>query len=119
MTVEKRSRAGFMPGVASWCAVWALVCIPPAGRAAGQQVVPADSAVPSTVVTLERAIELALLRDPAAVAAASALSAAEAGELVARGAWLPSVSLNGSYSNSSNQRFDQTTGQLVSQNYTS
>src|SRR5690606_35226217 len=43
---------------------------------------------------------------------------AEAGVLQSRGAWLPTVMLNGGYTNSSNQRFDQATGQLVSESYT-
>jgi outer membrane protein TolC len=38
--------------------------------------------------------------------------------LEARGAWLPSLNANTSYSKSSNTRFDQSTGQLVSENYT-
>lgn len=69
-------------------------------------------------VTLEEAIGLAEQRDPAAVAAEAAVSNAEAELLQARGAWLPSLSLNSVYANSSNQRFDQTTGRLVSESYT-
>lgn len=77
----------------------------------------ATAQTPRTV-TLDEAVRLAVQNDPAAVAAAAALESAEAGLLQARGAWLPSISLNSSYGNSSNQRFDQSTGQLVSESYT-
>lgn len=83
------------------------------GRAYAQEL-----AAPPAEVTLDDAIRMALERDPAAVAAEAAVSAAEAGVLESRGAWLPSLSLNGVYANSSNERFDQTTGRLVSQSYT-
>ena len=53
------------------------------------------------------------------MAAAGAVSSARADLLQARGALLPNVTANGIFANSSNQRFDQATGQLVSQNYTS
>src|SRR5690606_5500749 len=72
---------------------------------------------PVRSVTLEEAIRLALERDPAAVAAEEAVATARADHLEARGALLPSVNLSSSYSNSSNQRFDQATGQLVSESY--
>lgn len=70
------------------------------------------------VVTLDQAVQQALARDPAAVAAQAAVSVARADLLQTRGAWLPSLSVAGAYGNSSNQRFDQATGQLVSQSYT-
>ncbi len=70
------------------------------------------------VVTLEEAIELALTTDPAAVAAAGAETSARAQLRQSWGSYLPTVSLNSSYGNSSNQRFDQATGQLVSESYT-
>jgi len=69
-------------------------------------------------VTLEEAIRLAIEAHPASVQASVQSSAARADRLQARGALLPGVFLSGGYSNSSNQRFDQTTGQLVSENYT-
>lgn len=69
-------------------------------------------------VTLEEAVRLALEHDPAAIAAEGLISSAEADRLEARGSWLPSLSLNSTYGNSSNQRFDQATGQLVSESYT-
>lgn len=78
---------------------------------------PAWAQTPRTV-TLDEAVRLAVQNDPAAIAAASAVESAEAGLLQARGAWLPSVSLNSTYGNSSNQRFDQSTGRLVSESYT-
>lgn len=69
-------------------------------------------------VTLEDAIRLALEHDPAAVAAEGNVASAEAGMLEARGAWLPGLNINSAYANSSNQRFDQSTGRLVSESYT-
>jgi outer membrane protein len=69
-------------------------------------------------VGLEEAIGLALEKDPAHVAAQAALTRAEADLLQVRGLWLPSVTIGSGYANSSNQRFDQATGQLVSESYT-
>jgi outer membrane protein TolC len=69
-------------------------------------------------VTREEAVRLALERSPAAVGAHGATRMAEAGVLEARGAWLPSLNANSTYSNSSNERFDQSTGRLVSESYT-
>ncbi len=74
---------------------------------------------PGTVITLAQAIGYALDRRPAAVAAAGAQTSARADQFQSRGALLPNISVNGIFANSSNQRFDQATGQLVSQNYTS
>lgn len=68
-------------------------------------------------ITREEAVRLALERSPAAIGARGATRVAEAGVLEARGAWLPSLSAGSSYSNSSNERFDQATGQLVSESY--
>lgn len=70
------------------------------------------------VLTLDEAIEQALVHHPASVAAAAAVDVARADRMQTRGALLPTLSANGIYSNSSNQRFDQTTGQLVSESYT-
>jgi outer membrane protein TolC len=70
------------------------------------------------VITLEEAVRLSLERQPAAVAAAGAVSNARAELLQSRGALLPNINANGIFANSSNERFDQATGQLVSQNYT-
>jgi outer membrane protein len=69
-------------------------------------------------LSLEEAIRLSLAHDPAAVAAEAGVASAEATLLQARGSWLPTISANGIYGNSSNQRFDQTSGRLVSENYT-
>jgi outer membrane protein len=69
------------------------------------------------VVTLTEALEAALLHDPQTVGADAALGAARAQSLAATGAWLPTITLNTVYGNSSNQRFDQATGRLVSQSY--
>ena len=70
------------------------------------------------VVTLDEAIEQALNSDPAAVAAAGAETSARAQLRQAWGSYLPTITLNSSYGNSSNQRFDQATGRLVSESYT-
>ncbi|MGH7572924.1 MAG: TolC family protein, partial [Gemmatimonadota bacterium] len=69
-------------------------------------------------VSLEEAVRLALERAPAAVAARSAVQIAGADLLEARGAWLPSLNATTSFTNSSNERFDQSTGRLVSESYT-
>jgi outer membrane protein TolC len=69
-------------------------------------------------VSLEDAVRLALEHDPATVAAEGSVASAEAGILEARGAWLPGLNINSAYANSSNQRFDQSTGRLVSESYT-
>lgn len=73
---------------------------------------------PMTVVTLEEAIEQALGTDPAAVAAGGAEVASRAQLRQAWASYFPTVTLNSSYGNSSNQRFDQATGRLVSESYT-
>lgn len=85
-----------------------MILLPPAARA--------QESEPRTV-TLAEAIRLALENDPAAVAAEAAVATAEANRLATRGAWLPSITFNSSYGNSSNQRFDQASGQLVSESY--
>lgn len=78
----------------------------------------AQEPAPARTVSLDEALALALQNAPAMVAAEGAVDIAEAGLLQARGSLLPSLSANGVFSNSSNERFDQTTGRLVSQNYT-
>lgn len=70
------------------------------------------------VVTLTEAVELTLRADPLAVAAQGGVDAARAGLLQARGAFVPSVNLTSSYGNSSNERFDPTTGNRASESYT-
>lgn len=69
-------------------------------------------------VSLEEAIRLALERSPAAISSESAVRFAQADVLESRGAWFPSLSATSSFSNSSNERFDQSTGRLVSESYT-
>jgi outer membrane protein len=76
------------------------------------------SAQDARVLTLDQVVRLALERDPAAVAAEASVSNARADMLQAAGTWLPSVSVGSNYSNSSNERFDQATGRLVSESYT-
>ena len=69
-------------------------------------------------VSLEEAVRLALERSPAAISSESAVRFAEADVLESRGAWLPSLAATTSFSNSSDLRFDETTGRLVSESYT-
>jgi outer membrane protein TolC len=69
-------------------------------------------------VTREEAVRLALERSPADVGARGDTRVAEAGVMEARGAWFPSLNANSTYANSSNERFDQSSGQLVSESYT-
>jgi outer membrane protein len=69
------------------------------------------------VVTLDQAVRLALQHDPAAVAAETALDGARAATRLAAAAWLPSLTTTSYYTNSSNERFDATSGRLVSQSY--
>lgn len=69
-------------------------------------------------ITLEEARTLAFRNNPVAVAAEGALEVAAASRLEALGAFLPSLSVTSAYANSSNQRFDQTTGRLISTSYT-
>jgi outer membrane protein len=70
------------------------------------------------VLTLDQVILYAVERDPAAVAAEAALSNARTDMLLAAGSWLPTLTANTSWVNSSNERFDQATGRLVSESYT-
>jgi outer membrane protein TolC len=73
---------------------------------------------PARVVTLEEARRLAWLNDPVTVGAETVLEIADASRREAFGSFLPSLSVNGIYGNSSNQRFDQATGRLVSTSFT-
>jgi outer membrane protein len=88
----------------------------PVGEARAQVAGSPEPPVPP-VLTLEQAIDLALDHAPAAVAAEASVSAARADLLQTRGSLLPSLAVSSTYNNSSNQRFDQATGQLVSENY--
>ncbi len=97
----------FTPAGSATAALLAAALLPPALLAQA----------PVQTVTLDEAIERSVAVDPAAVSAASGISSARADVLQSRGAWLPTLSLNSTYANSSNQRFDQATGSLVSENY--
>lgn len=68
-------------------------------------------------VTLQEAITLAHRNHPVTVAAETDVSIAGSDRLAALGSFLPSVTANGVYTNSSNERFDQATGQRVSTSY--
>jgi outer membrane protein len=69
------------------------------------------------VVTLDQVVRMAVERDPAAVAAEATLANARTDMLQVAGSWLPSLTTLTRYNNSSNTRFDQSTGQLVSESY--
>jgi outer membrane protein TolC len=69
-------------------------------------------------LTLDEVIARALELDPATVAALGDVDLAAADRLQIRGSLLPTLSSNLVYANSSNERFDQTTGRLVSESYT-
>jgi len=86
----------------------------PQGSLRGQE--PAGPAAPSEV-TLQEAIERALVYSPTAVAARVGTDNAEAAKREAFGDFLPTLNLGSAFANSSNQRFDQATGQLVSESY--
>jgi outer membrane protein len=77
-----------------------------------------SAAAQAPSVTLEEALRLSLQRDPAAVAADVAVDMAAATRMQTRGSLLPSLSATSFYTNSSNERFDQSTGRLVSESYT-
>ncbi len=76
-----------------------------------------DAPVAARTVSLREALELARATAPTMIAAEGALDVAEANQLQTRGSLLPSLNATGSFLNSSNQRFDQASGRLVSQNY--
>ncbi len=69
-------------------------------------------------VTLEEALRLAYLNNPTTVSAEASVQQAEASNREAWGSFLPNLTVNGIFANSSNQRFDQATGRLVSTSYT-
>lgn len=96
-----------------------VLASPLAGAAGAQGPGSASASTPDPpVLTLDRAISLALEHAPAAVAAEAAVSTARANLLQSRGTFLPTVGLTTFYNNSSNERFDQSTGRLVSESYT-
>jgi outer membrane protein len=68
-------------------------------------------------VSLEEAVELAIRNDPAGVAAEAAVTGARAARQLAGAAWLPSLSLGSYMTDSSNERFDQASGRLVSRSF--
>ncbi|CAN5781488.1 TolC family outer membrane protein [soil metagenome] len=79
---------------------------------------PASAQTPPRTVTLEQATEMALQNNPVAVTAAEGVTIARAQVLQARGAWLPTLNVSTGFSNSSNERFDQITGERASELYT-
>jgi outer membrane protein TolC len=96
----------------------AIVAIAPAALLSIACAVGSAAQEPARVVTLDEAIEQALSNDPAAVAAGGAVTASRAQLRQSWASYLPTLTLNSSYGNSSNQRFDQATGRLVSESYT-
>jgi outer membrane protein TolC len=79
---------------------------------------PAEAQQAPRTVTLSEALTLASRNHPTTVAAEGAVQSAEAFRLEALGAFLPTVNASSGYSDSSNQRFDQASGRLVSTSYT-
>jgi outer membrane protein TolC len=99
-----------MENRAGWAAVLALGTMLCGGPLVAQEPVVRR-------VSLDEALRLAYLNNPVSVSAQTSVDAAEADRLQAMGAFLPSLNVNGIYTNSSNQRFDQATGRLVSTSY--
>jgi len=66
-----------------------------------------------TVVTMDEVIRRALEVQPTMVQAMGTQRNASAGELAAKGAFLPSLALGGSSSTNSSNRFNNVTGQIV------
>lgn len=92
-----------------WAAAILLLLVPAALRAQQPEL---------RSVTLEEALRLAYLNNPTTVSAEASVQQAEASSREAWGAFLPNLTVNGIFANSSNQRFDQATGRLVSTSYT-
>lgn len=69
-------------------------------------------------LSLDEAVTMALRVAPTAIQAETDLALARAERLETVGGWFPTVNLNSGYTNSSNERFDQATGRLVTENYT-
>lgn len=86
-----------------------------APRAALAQGTLGGSAPP--VVTLREAIDRAIAVSPITVGASVATDNAEVAARESLGAFLPSFNAGSNFATSSNERFDQATGQLVSRNY--
>jgi outer membrane protein len=82
-------------------------------------VLPANSSAQVRVVSLEDAIELAVLNNPIMVQRLGEIQIAQAGRREFLGNWLPSLSGSGSWATNSGQQFDQVTQQSVSSNSTS
>lgn len=78
----------------------------------------AQDTVTTTVLTLEQAVRMSLDADPRVVAAESGIAAAQSSVQLATGAYLPTLNVNSTYGNSSNERLDPTSGNRVSESYT-
>jgi len=89
-----------------------------AGEAGAQQMLEGrveEGVVPE--ITLDDAVRRAMGRNPQVVGASSNLSVAYADRRQAYGSFLPSINTSGFFNNSSNERFDQSTGRLSSTSY--
>lgn len=95
-----------------WPWLAAIVGVALAGGAGAQE------SAPGRTLSLDEAVTMALRVAPAAVQAEVDMALARADRLETVGSWLPTVNLNSGYTNSSNERFDQATGRLVTENYT-
>jgi outer membrane protein len=78
----------------------------------------AQEGPPGRTLTLDEAVDMALRVAPTAIQAETDLALARAERLETVGGWIPTINLNSGYTNSSNERFDQATGRLVTENYT-
>jgi outer membrane protein TolC len=110
MRFRNDARLGLMAAT-----VAAVVATPAAS--AGQRMDAAGPGAAERVVTLREAIDLALVHSPVAVTARVGTENANTAVRESLGAFLPTVSVGSNFSNSSNERFDATTGRLVSENY--
>ena len=84
-----------------------------AGAALVFVTLPAPAAAQQVELTLAEAIRRALEVQPAIVQARGDLRNARAGRLSAIGAFLPTISLGGSTNNASSNRYNSSTGQIV------
>lgn len=96
------------PNTTRVLAAWAMVFVWTGGRVEAQE---------ARTMTLREALTLAQSNSPVTIAAEGTVEVAEAARLESMGAFLPSLSVSSAYGNSSNQRFDQATGRLVSTSY--
>src|SRR5687767_4575681 len=101
--------------VAGWAATFLLV----AAHASVARAQDPPATAEEIQLTLEEVVARALEHDPTVVAARGAVRAAESGERVALGAFLPSLSATTTTSRTSSERFNPQTGTSVTGSSTS